>query len=144
MATKLDAIEAVLCAAFGEVFLQAQPELIYGVNRLLLLWGREEPSQIWDRLDSCLFNAMYAATGGSMSLLDRRIRAREIREAADRLLALCYAGKPPEGGLQGALFDLARAGAMAAMRELLARYPLEDEEREMLRRVLLENGGLGE
>ena len=60
----------------------------------------------------------------------------------DRLLALSYSGRRPDALLQDALFDFAREGSYAAMRELLSRYPLEAFDRAWIEQVLRENGQL--
>ena len=67
-----------------------------------------------------------------------------LREPAlfDRLLSFCYQDKQPSPLLKDALFDLARAGSYAAMRELAARYPLDEDERAFILRVLGENDEL--
>ncbi len=145
MATRLEAIEATLRRSWGDAFLLRAPDLPYVANRVLVRYGRTDDSlpALLDRLDSQLFNAVYLATEGRMTAPDgRRITTESVRDTADRLLALCYRDARPSPVLEDALYDLARAGSYAAMRELAARYELGAEEREQILRVLRENGGL--
>lgn len=147
MPGRLDQIEELLRPVLGGELLGRCPELIYAVNAQLVRFLRTQdtPPVLWRRIDSELFNAIYAGTGRSMVVtLDSGARVRvtsdRIRDLADRLLALAYASKRPDPVLQDALFDLAREGSFAAMRTLLSRYPVEDFDREWLSQVLLENG----
>ena len=148
MAGRLETISSVLDQAFGPGLRQAAPELIYGINRILTRWGRtsDAPAALWDQTDSLLFNTIYNVTGKTMTVSRDgktvRIHAREIRETADRLLSLAYTGKEPDPIRKDALFDLSRAGSYAAMRELAARYPLDDDERSFILEILGENGEL--
>ena len=145
MATRLEAIEATLRGIWGEALLLLAPDLPYIANRVLVRYGRTDDSlpALLDRLDSQLFNAVYLATGGRMTAPDgRRITTEGVRDMADRLLSLCYRDARPSPVLEDALYDLARTGSFAAMRELLARYELGAEEREQILRVLRENGEL--
>ena len=138
---RLSSIETLLRGALGGALVDASPDLVYAVSRTLFRFGRTEaPEAVWNQLDSLLFNAVYGATGGSMMLCGRRVRASELKEISDRLLSLAYRDREPEPALKDALFDLARAGSFAAMRELVKRYPLEEDERAFLCRVLEENG----
>lgn len=149
MPGRLDQIEGLLRPALGGELLARCPELIYAVNAQLVRFLRTQdaPASLWNRIDSELFNAIYTGTGRSMVVtLDSGARMRvtsdQIRELADRLLALAYADRTPHPLLQDALFDLAREGSFAAMRTLLARYPVEGFDREWLTQVLTENGQL--
>ena len=149
MPGRLDQIEGLLRPALGGALLSRCPELVYSVNELLVRFGRtqETLAQLLARMDSLLFNTVYLCTDRSMVVqLDSGSRARvtsdAIHDLADRLLALAYAGKRPDAVLQDALFDFAREGSYAAMRELLSRYPLEAFDREWIEQVLRENGQL--
>ena len=140
---RLSSIETLLRGALGDEVVNASPDLVYGASRVLFRFDRTDaPDAVWNALDSLLFNAVYAATGGTMMLRGQRVRAADLREMADRLLCLAYRDREPEPALKDALFDLARAGSFAAMRELVRRYPLEEDERAFLIRVLGENGEL--
>ena len=149
MPGRLDQIEGLLRPALGGALLSRCPELVYSVNELLVRFGRtqETLAQLLARMDSLLFNTVYLCTDRSMVVqLDSGSRARvtsdAIRNLADRLLALAYAGKRPDAALQDALFDFAREGSYAAMRELLAHYPLDGFDRAWIEQVLRENGQL--
>lgn len=149
MPGRLDQIEELLRPVLGGALLARCPDLVYSVNGLLVRFGRtqETLSQLLSRLDSLLFNTVYLGTDRSMvvQLQDgscERVTSDAIHDLADRLLALAYAGKRPDAVLQDALFDFAREGSYAAMRELLARYPLEAFDREWIEQVLRENGQL--
>ena len=140
---RLSSIETLLRNALGDGLVSASPDLVYGASRVLFRFGRTEtPETVWNELDSLLFNAVYARTDGSMMLDNRRVRSAELKEISDRLLSLAYRDREPEPALKDALFDLARAGSFAAMRELVGRYPLDEDERAFLMRVLEENGEL--
>ena len=146
MPGRLEEIETLLTPALGSALLRRSPELVYTVTAQLVRFRRTEdsPSALWRRLDSALFNAVYLATERSMVVqLDdgRRVRITSdaLRDLADRLLALAYARMDADEALQSALFDLAREGSFAAMRELLARFPLEDFDRAWITQVLEEN-----
>ena len=147
MPGRLEEIETLLTPALGSALLRRSPELVYTVNAQLVRFRRTEdsPSALWRRLDSALFNAVYLATERSMVVeLDggrrERVTSDRLRDLADRLLALAYARMDADEALQSALFDLAREGSFAAMRELLARFPLEDFDRAWITQVLEENG----
>ena len=149
MPGRLDQIEGLLRPVLGGALLARCPDLVYSVNGLLVRFGRtqETLSQLLSRLDSLLFNTVYLGTDRSMvvQLQDgsrARVTSDAIHDLADRLLALAYAGTRPDAVLQDALFDFAREGSYAAMRELLARYPLEAFDREWIEQVLRENGQL--
>ena len=146
MAGRLECVQETLRAHLGGELLARCPELPYAVDRLLLRFTRaqEAPSLLWHAIDSALFNAVYAATGGTMlaPMPDGRavrVSAASLTDLADRLLALAYEGKPETPALRDALFDLSRAGSFAAMRALLA-FPLDAEERAVIEQVLSENG----
>ena len=149
MPGRLDQIEGLLRPVLGGALLARCPDVVYSVNGLLVRFGRtqETLSQLLSRRDSLLFNTVYLGTDRSMvvQLQDgsrERVTSDAIHDLADRLLALAYAGKRPDAVLQDALFDFAREGSYAAMRELLARYPLEAFDREWIEQVLRENGQL--
>lgn len=149
MAGRLDQIERLLRPRLGGALLMRCPELIYSVNGLLVRFGRapDTLAQLFRGLDSLLFNTIYLGTDRSMVVvLDDGTRSRVTSDAiddlADRLLALCYTGRRPDAILQDALFDFAREGSYAAMRELLARYPIDAFDREWITQVLRENGQL--
>ena len=149
MPGRLDQIEGLLRPVLGGALLARCPDLVYSVNGLLVRFGRtqETLSQLLSRLDSLLFNTVYLGTDRSMvvQLQDgsrARVTSDAIHDLADRLLALAYAGKRPDAVLQDALFDFAREGSYAAMRELLARYPLDGFDRAWIEQVLRENGQL--
>lgn len=147
MAGRLERMEALLRDALGDELLARCPDLLYAVNRIALrfLHASDTPAMLWGRIDSALFNAVYAATGGGMrvGLPDGRVvRVTEdaLTDLADRLLATVYEDREATPELRDALFDLSRAGSFAAMRALLARFPLDEAERRMLSQVLRENG----
>ena len=71
-----------------------------------------------------------------------RVTSDNIRDLADRVLALAYTGKEANSVLQDILFDFAREGSYAAMRDLLARFPLDSFDRGWLTQVLEENDQL--
>ena len=77
-----------------------------------------------------------------MIFSERPDQFADLRALSDRLLSLSYRDREPDPELKDALFDLARAGSFAAMRELVRRYSLEEDERAFLLRVLGENGEL--
>ena len=149
MPGKLQKIESALSEQWGSALPAAVPDLVYQISRILTLWGRTDASlpDLWQQLDSLLFNTIYLATERTMTvILDNgqrlRVTTDGIRDMADRLLSFCYQDKQPSPLLKDALFDLARAGSYAAMRELAARYPLDEDERAFILRVLGENDEL--
>lgn len=149
MAGRLDQIEQLLKPYIGSALLARCPELIYSVNQILVRFLRTDStlSALLTQMDSLLFNTVYIGTDRSMVVrLDdgsrRRITSDGIRDLADRALALAYAGKPANSLLQDLLFDFAREGSYAAMRELLARFPLDSFDRGWLTQVLTENNQL--
>ena len=149
MPGRLDQIESLLRPRLGDALLARCPELVFSVNGVLVRFGRTQETlgKLLDQLDSLLFNTVYLGTDRSMvvQLQDgsrARVTSDAIGELADRLLALAYAGKRPDAALQDALFDFAREGSYAAMRELLSRYPLEAFDRAWIEQVLRENGQL--
>lgn len=146
MPGRLERTQAMLARRLGGELLARCPELPYEVDRLALRFtrGQDAPSMLWRRIDSTLFNAVYAATGGTMLARfpdgrTERISADSLTDLADRLLALAYEGRPETPALRDALFDLSRAGSFAAMRALLA-FTLDGEERAVIEQVLAENG----
>lgn len=149
MPGRLDQIEALLRPRLGAALLARCPELVYSVNGVLVRFGRTQETlgKLLDQLDSLLFNTVYLGTDRTMVVMrddgtHERVTADAIRDTADRLLALSYSGRRPDALLQDALFDFAREGSYAAMRELLARYPLEAFDRAWIEQVLRENGQL--
>lgn len=149
MAGRLDQIETLLRPRVGSALLSCCPELIYGVNQILVRFLRTDAtlSALLTQMDSLLFNTIYIGTDKSMVVeLDdgRRVRMTSdgIRDLADRLLALAYTGKNADSVLKDILFDFARDGSYAAMRDLLARFPLDAFDRMWLTQVLSENNQL--
>ena len=149
MAGRLDQIENLLRPHVGSALLSRCPELIYGVNQILVRFLRTDAtlSALLTQMDSLLFNTVYTGTDKSMVVeLDdgRRVRMTSdgIRDLADRVLALAYTGKSADSVLQDILFDFARDGSYAAMRDLLARFPLDAFDRMWLTQVLSENNQL--
>ena len=145
MSGELEPIEALLRAELGNPFMDRVPDLVFAVHRILLRFRTSEDSLtlLWQKLDSLLFNTVYQETQRTMIvLLDggaKRITTDGIRDLADRLLALRYHRMTPDPVLADALFDLSRDGSFAAMKELLARYPMDEENRAMITRILQEN-----
>ena len=149
MAGRLDQIEQLLSARLGAALLARCPELTYSVNAILMRFMRtgDSLSVLLSQMDSLLFNTIYLGTDRSMVvLLDggqrTRVTSDSIRDLADRLLALAYTGKKADAVLQDLLYDFAREGSYAAMRELLARFPLEAFDRGWITQVLTENNQL--
>lgn len=149
MAGRLDQIENLLRPHVGSTLLGRCPELIYSINQILVRFMRTDATLpvLLTQMDSLLFNTIYLGTDRSMVvLLDNGARVRvtsdAIRDLADRLLALAYTGKEANSLLQDVLFDFAREGSYAAMRELLARFPLDEFDRGWLTQVLKENNQL--
>ena len=149
MAGRLDQIENLLRPHVGSALLGRCPELIYSINQILVRFMRTDATltELLTQMDSLLFNTIYIGTDRSMVvLLDNGARMRvtsdAIRDLADRALALAYTGKEANSLLQDVLFDFAREGSYAAMRELLARFPLDEFDRGWLTQVLKENNQL--
>lgn len=149
MPGRLDQIESMLRAQLGGALLERHPDLIYTVNQSLVRFGRTEAtlSVLWRQIDSALFNAVYTGTDRSMIVtLDSgarmRVKSDQIRDLADRLLALSYQSLPVSPALQEALFDFSREGSFAAMRELVRRFPMDEFDRSCYVQVLTENGQL--
>ena len=146
MAGRLDQIESMLRAQLGNALLERCPDLIYVVNQSLVRFGRTDAtlSVLWRQIDSALFNAVYTGTDRSMVVITdegvrMRVKSDQIREIADRLLALAYQSLPVSESLQDALYDFALEGSFAAMRELVRRFPMDDFERSCYVQVLTEN-----
>ena len=142
MPGRLDQIESMLRARLGSALLASCPELVYAVSGILFRFLRtsDSLSALWRQLDSTLFNTVFQATGGKMRVtLDdgRSILAtgEMLRDLADRLLALAVSPT-----LTDALYDLSRAGSFAAMRELVSRFPMDENERAWIIQMLRENG----
>ena len=149
MAGRLDQIEALLRTHVGSALLGRCPELVYGVNQILVRFMRTDAtlSDLLAQMDSLLFNTIYIGTDRSMVVLlddGQRVRVTSdgIRDLADRALALAYTGREASSVLQDILFDFAREGSYAAMRDLLARFPLDQFDRGWLTQVLSENNQL--
>lgn len=149
MAGRLDQIENLLRPHVGSALLGRCPELIYGINQILVRFMRTDATlpELLTQMDSLLFNTIYLGTDRSMVvLLDNGARVRvtsdAIRDLADRVLTLAYMGKEANSLLQDILFDFAREGSYAAMRELLARFALDEFDRGWLTQVLKENNQL--
>ena len=146
MAGRLDQVESMLRSQLGGALLERCPDLVYAVNQSLVRFGRTSAtlSVLWRQIDSALFNAVYTGTDRSMVvILDdgtrMRVRSDAIRDMADRLLSLAYVSSPVTDELQDALFDFAREGSYAAMRELVRRFPMDEFERSCYVQVLEEN-----
>ena len=129
MAGRLDQSANLLRPHIGSALLSRCPELIYGVNQILVRFLRTDAtlSALLTQMDSLLFNTVYTGTDKSMVVeLDdgRRVRMTSdgIRDLADRVLAL--------------------DGSYAAMRDLLARFPLDAFDRMWRTQVLSENNQL--
>ena len=149
MAGRLDQIENLLRPHVGSALLERCPELVYSVNQILVRFLRTDAtlSTLLRQMDSLLFNTVYIGSDRSMVvLLDDghrvRVTSDNIRDLADRVLALAYTGKEANSVLQDILFDFAREGSYAAMRDLLARFPLDSFDRGWLTQVLEENDQL--
>lgn len=147
MAGKIDQIEHMLRMTLGEDVLLRCPDLAYTVNQSLVRFMRTGAtlSQLAAQIDSAVFNAVYIATGGTMVVTlggGRRVRiaAAFISDLADRLLSLSYCSLPVSPSVQEALYDFSREGSFAAMRELVRRFPMDDQERAYYMQVLRENG----
>ena len=68
------------------------------------------------------------------------VTSEMLRDLSDRLLALSYARMDVSPTLTDALYDLSRAGSFAAMRELVSRFPMDENERAWIIQMLRENG----
>ena len=147
MAGKIDQIENMLRMTLGEELLSRCPDLSYTVNQSLVRFMRTGAtlSQLAAQIDSAVFNAVYTGTNGTMVLTlkdGRRVRitAAFISDLADRLLSLAYCSLPASPSVQDALYDFSREGSFAAMRELVRRFPMDEQERAYYMQVLRENG----
>ena len=149
MAGRLDQIENLLRPHVGSALLSRCPELVYSVNQILVRFMRTDATlpTLLAQMDSLLFNTIYIGTDRSMVILlddGQRVRITSdgIRDLADRALALAYTGKEANSVMQDILFDFAREGSYAAMRDLLARFPLDQFDHSWLTQVLSENNQL--
>ena len=150
MSGRLDQIEQLLRPQLGSALLACCPDLIYTVNAQLVRFMRTDDTlaALWRKIDSALFIAVYTGTQRSMVVLLAdgvtriRVTSDQLRDLSDRLLALAYARLDVSPTLQSALFDLSREGSFAAMRELIARFPLDAFDREWITQVLTENNQL--
>jgi len=131
----------------GEELLSRCPDLSYTVNQSLVRFMRTGATlpQLAAQIDSAVFNAVYTGTNGTMVLTlkdGRRVRitAAFISDLADRLLSLAYCSLPASPSVQDALYDFSREGSFAAMRELVRRFPMDEQERAYYMQVLRENG----
>jgi len=131
----------------GEELLSLCPDLSYTVNQSLVRFMRTGATlpQLAAQIDSAVFNAVYTGTNGTMVLTlkdGRRVRitAAFISDLADRLLSLAYCSLPASPSVQDALYDFSREGSFAAMRELVRRFPMDEQERAYYMQVLRENG----
>ena len=147
MAGKLDRIEATLRMALGDALIARCPELVYTVNQSIVRFMRTDATlaALLSQIDSAVFNAVYTGTDRSMvvTLSDgRRVRITSafIHDLADRLLALAYENLPASPSVQDALYDFSREGSFAAMRELVRRFPMDEQDRAYYVQVLRENG----
>lgn len=147
MPGRLDQIEGMLKTNLGSALLAACPDLVYTVSGILYRFLRTPDSlpALWVQVDSALFNTVFQATGAKMRVtLDdgRSILAtgEMLRDLADRLLALAYRRMDVSPTLTDALYDLSRAGSYAAMRELVSRFPMDENERAWIMQMLEENG----
>lgn len=145
----MDRVEAMLRMALGDALLANCPELVYTVNQSLVRFMRTDATlaQLLAQIDSAVFNAVYTGSGRTMvvTLNDgRRVRITGafIHDLADRLLALAYQDLPESPSVRDALYDFSREGSFAAMRELVRRFPMDEEERAYYVQVLGENGQL--
>lgn len=141
-------VEVVEClrAALGSELLESCPGLPYDCAALMRRYRHTDDTliRILDALDALIFKAVFAATQKGMRLkLDDgrviRITQEQIHALADRLLALRYRRLAPDSVLRDDLFDLSRANSYAAMRDLVERFPMDEDDREFMRRVLAEN-----
>jgi len=149
LAGKLDQIEAMLRMALGEELLSRCQDLTYAVNQSIVRFMRTDATlaQLCAQIDSAVFNAVYTGTGGTMVVTlanGRRVRITSafISDLADRLLSLAYCDLPLSPSVQDALYDFSREGSFAAMRELVRRFPMDEQERAYYVQVLRENGQL--
>ena len=147
MAGKIDQIENMLRMTLGEELLARCPDLSYTVNQSLVRFMRTGATlpQLAAQIDSAVFNAVYTGTNGTMVLTlkdGRRVRitAAFISDLADRLLSLAYCSLPASPSVQDALYDFSREGSFAAMRELVRRFDMDEDERAYYVQVLRENG----
>jgi len=147
VAGKIDQIENMLRMTLGEELLSRCPDLSYTVNQSLVRFMRTGATlpQLAAQIDSAVFNAVYTGTNGTMVLTlkdGRRVRitAAFISDLADRLLSLAYCSLPASPSVQDALYDFSREGSFAAMRELVRRFPMDEQERAYYMQVLRENG----
>ncbi len=145
MSSRLQQISELITCHCGSDFLERNDDIPHQVYRILLKAERKEISYVilWNRLDSLLFNSLYQYTHESMLVPwgsgMRRVTSNEILDLADRLLSISYAEHPYDPLLQDQLYDLSRNGSFAAMRTLLSRYPLDEDEKQMIAQVLIEN-----
>jgi len=139
----------MLRMALGEELLSRCQDLTYAVNQSIVRFMRTDATlaQLCAQIDSAVFNAVYTGTGGTMVVTlanGRRVRITSafISDLADRLLSLAYCDLPLSPSVQDALYDFSREGSFAAMRELVRRFPMDEQERAYYVQVLRENGQL--
>ncbi len=143
---KLHSIEQEISSRWGSAFLKGSPGLVYDIRALLVRAGHAEESMItlWNQLDSLLFNTLYQFTEQKMVITKddgtrRLVTSSEVRDLADRLLALSYTDRAPTPLLQDRLYDLSSQESFAAMRDLYQRFPIDENDRQMIYRILEEN-----
>ena len=88
-------------------------------------------------LDLRQFDKIFISVSGGK---DSHAMLFLVRDLADRLLALAYRRMDVSPTLTDALYDLSRAGSFAAMRELVSRFPMDENERAWIIQMLRENG----
>lgn len=139
----------MLRMALGDALLERCPELVYTVNQSLVRFMRTDATlpKLLSQIDSAVFNAVYTGSQGTMVVAlnnGRRVRITGafIHDLADRLLALAYESLPVSASVRDALCDFSREGSFAAMRELVRRFPMDEQDRAYYVQVLTENGQL--
>jgi hypothetical protein len=144
-------VARLLTPALGLPLLESQPGLTMGLtaqlNSYWCLSPRPSPDELAGRLESALFNGVYAATGGSMFSVDAvgnplQVRTADLPLLADALLELLFISLP----VNGENFELLNSYAMrrtslAAMKCLYLGYDafMPAMNRDIFRRVIQEN-----
>ncbi|MGN0775531.1 MAG: hypothetical protein ACI4MM_02520 [Candidatus Ventricola sp.] len=149
MSNRIGRIEAMLRMALGDALLERCEDLVYTVNQSLVRFMRTDAAlpELLAQIDSAVFNAVYTGSQGTMVVVlnnGRRVRITSafIHDLADRLLALSYENLPASPSVRDALCDFSREGSFAAMRELVRRFPMDEQDRAYYVQVLTENGQL--
>ena len=124
MPGKLQRIESALSEQWGSALPAAVPDLVYQISRILTLWGRTDASlpDLWQQLDSLLFNTIYLATERTMTvILDNGQRLR-VTSGGEAVWADEYdIAVQPEDALEvmtagdGALYLLPRKAGEASV-----------------------------